>query len=151
MKNSPHDKALRARLGPSKFSAQGFMGSDTRTVEEIIAEDRRWMEQVGITVEKIADDLGEAYRRGREALGGTVDLGDGRTAVYHESMGRVASPFRGDGVFEKGEVVVTDTKNGLQLRLTALGIHLIRRHGFFQGRGSAYRIEPPEAVRVLRL
>jgi hypothetical protein len=84
----------------------------------------------------------------REAFGGEVDIKDGVTATFHESMGRIPSPFRGEGVFEKGETTVH--VNGTpKLRITRLGLHLIRNHLFFQGEGSPYRIDPIEADRIL--
>ena len=35
--------------------------------------------------------------------------------------------------------------------LTSLGLALIEKHGFFQGRGSRYRIDPAQAVALLGL
>jgi len=66
-------------------------------------------------------------------------------------MGRIPSPFQGDGVFEKGDVVLTDSATGEQLVLTALGLSMIEKHRFFQGRGSRYRVEPARAARLLGL
>ena len=65
-------------------------------------------------------------------------------------MGRIPSPFQGDGVFEKGDVVLTGP-GGEQIILTALGLSMIEKHDFFQGRGSRYRVDPALAVRLLGL
>ena len=61
MKESPTDKELRERLGPSKFSGEGFLGNDTRPVQDIISHDLAVLESRGITPEIIAGRLTEIY------------------------------------------------------------------------------------------
>lgn len=149
MKETPQDRSLDERLAASKFSGDGFLGSDHRPVDEIITEDLRTLDRLGIAKDHLHAALADAYATARAALGGQIDLRPGLTAVAHESMGRIPSPFRGDGVFEKGDVVLTDTATGETLILTALGLFLIHKHGFFQGHGSRYRIDPTRAARLL--
>ncbi|NQT54365.1 hypothetical protein HQ576_20070, partial [bacterium] len=48
----------------------------------------------------------------------------------------------------KGDVELT-TPDGATLRFTALSIHLIRAHGFYQGRGAPYRLEPTQLAELL--
>ena len=151
MQETPEDKALEDRLGASKFSGEGFLGTDHRPVDEIIADDRRTLERLGVPPEKLLAALRNAYEKARAALGGEVEIRPGLTAIAHESMGRIPSPFRGDGVFEKGDIVVTDSSSGEGFILTSLGLALIEKHGFFQGRGSRYRIDPARAAALLGL
>ena len=151
MKQSPSDKELAGKLKPSVFSARGFLGSDVRPVDEIIGDDLRALARYRIPKETVAKALEEAYEKARAVFGAEVTLRPGVTVVFHESMGRVPSPFVGDGVFEKGEAVVTDKKQGQSLIITPLGIHLIKKHGFFQGKGSRYRINPVDAIEILGL
>lgn len=150
MKETPEDKALEDRLGASKFSGEGFLGTDHRPVDEIVAADLHALAQLGVSKEALLAALRDAYEKARAALGGEVEIRPGVTAVAHESMGRIPSPFRGDGVFEKGDVVLTAAA-GEQLVLTALGLAMIEKHGFFQGRGSRYRVEPARAAALLGL
>lgn len=151
MKESPRDRAQRINLGPSKFSGEGFMGNDPRTVPEIVADDQRALDAAGVSRETLVKSLREAYARAREELGNEVEVAPGINAVFHESMGRIPSPFRADGSFEKGDVVVANTARAESITITALGISLIEHHGFFQGSGSPYRVEPLAAARVLGL
>jgi hypothetical protein len=150
MKETPEDKALEARMGASKFSGEGFLGTDHRPVDEIIAADLHALGLLGVAPEKLLAALRAAFEQARAALGGEVAIRPGVVAIAHESMGRIPSPFRGDGVFEKGDVVVTSAA-GDQLVLTSLGLALIEKHRFFQGRGSRYRIDPERAARVFGL
>ena len=151
MQETPQDKSLEERMGASKFSGEGFLGTDHRPVDEIIADDLRTLERLGIPPEALLAALRRAFEQARAALGGEVEIRHGVTACAHESMGRIPSPFRGDGVFEKGDVVLTEAASGRRIVLTSLGLALIEKHGFFQGRGSRYRIDPAEAAALLGL
>ena len=151
MKETPQDKSLEERLGASKFSGEGFLGTDHRPVDEIIADDRRTLERLGLPKERLLAALRDIFDKARAELGGEVAVRPGVVAAAHESMGRIPSPFRGDGVFEKGDVVVTNSATGEHVVLTSLGLALIERHSFFQGHGSRYRIDPAHAAALLGL
>ena len=151
MKETPEDKSLEDRLGASKFSGEGFLGTDPRPVDEIIADDLRTLERLGLPKERLLAALRDIFDKARAELGGEVAVRPGITAIAHESMGRIPSPFRGDGVFEKGDVVVTNSATGEHVVLTSLGLALIERHSFFQGHGSRYRIDPARAAALLGL
>ncbi len=144
----PKEKSLRQLLGPSQFSSEGFLGTDVREPEEIIKEDLMALQQLGATKEKIAAALRDVYVKAERALGNSVNISEKVTAVHQEARGRIPSPFPGDGEFQKGQVVLSDARSGHSLLITPLSIHLIEKHGFFQGKGSKYRIEP-EAVALL--
>ena len=150
MKETPEDKSLEDRLGASPFSGEGFLGTDPRTVDEIIADDLRTLDRLGLPKERLLAALRDVFDRARAELGGEIPVRPGVVAVAHESMGRIPSPFRGDGVFEKGDVVVA-AASGEGFILTSLGLALIEKHGFFQGRGSRYRVDPARAAALLGL
>ena len=148
MKRSPEEQRLLERLLPSRFSGPGFLGADTHPLEEIVLADLRQCRALGVEPADIAQGLNKALQKARAGLGARIELCPGVTAVFHESRGRVPSPFRGDGTFEKGEAVIALSDPEARLTVTALGIHLIACHGFFQGRGAPYRIEPGAAFRL---
>ncbi len=146
MKRSPEESDLLKNFGPSKFSAGGFLGEDPRSPEEIVTVDARALERAGTDRETVARALGEIFDRAREALGAEIEIMPGVRARYYESRGRIPSPFRGEGAFEKGEVAVRGFPGYGEMILTRLSIHLIKTHSFFQGKGQRYRIEPEAAV-----
>ena len=150
MKETPEDKSLEDRLGASKFSGEGFLGTDHRSVDEIVAADLHALAQLGVSKDALLAALRDAFEKARAALGGEVEIRPGVVALAHESMGRIPSPFRGDGVFEKGDVVVASAA-GESFVLTALGLAMIEKHSFFQGHGSRYRIDPARAAALLGL
>lgn len=151
MKKTEEDKRLVDRLKPSKFSAEGFLGSDFRDAEEIIAEDLRILERSGTTAEELAQALRDIHDLAKAGFGNMVVVGKHLTAVFIEVRGHVPSPFPGDGSFEKGETVLTNTRSKEEIRLSDLSLHLIATRGFFQGLGSPYRIDPAKAMRVFGL
>ena len=150
MQETPEDKALEDRLGASKFSGEGFLGTDHRPVDEIVAADLHALAQLGVSKAALLAALRDVFEKARAAFGGEVEIRPGVTAVAHESMGRIPSPFRGGGVFEKGDVVLSSAA-GESFVLTALGLAMIEKHSFFQGRGSRYRVDPVQAAALLGL
>ena len=51
--------------------------------------------------------------------------------------------------FAKRVTTIKLTESGEAISWSDLNIHLIEEHGFFEGKGSAFRIEPGELVRVI--
>ena len=149
MKQSPEDKQIMERMAPGMYCREGFLGTDHRPLSIIVDMDRSTLVELGITKEQITERLDTILTTAAGAFGAPVAVGKGLQAVYHEAMGRIPSPY-GDGIFPKGEVELT-TDGGATYRFTPLSVHLIGRHGFFQGRGNRYRIEPAEIVQVLGL
>ena len=148
MKRSPELQQVAARMAPGALTRDGFLGTDPRRIEEILDTDNSTVSGLGTTHEAIADALADIMQRAKAELGRPVPIGEHVTAVHQEAMGRMPSPWPGEGVFEKGEVDLTDA-TGDTLRITALGVDLIAAHGFYQGRGSRYRIEPAQVCRML--
>ena len=80
-----------------------------------------------------------------------------RPATAHAQTSFTVRGGRGwDGEEGVGRLKVTSSPsyakvyiNGRYVGETPLSIHLIRAHGFYQGRGSRYRVSPRELVRRL--
>lgn len=150
MKETPSDKKLDEFLQPSKFSAQGFLGTDQRPLDEIINADRKALQVLGIDKEYLVTQLKTIYTKIKDALGVEIELKKGIAGRFDESMGRIPSPFREDGTFEKGQAEICFQATGRRIYLTALSINLIERHDFFQGVGSAFRIAPEDVKDLIK-
>ena len=144
------DKTLRDILGPTQFSADGFLGKDPRDPEEIIKEDAETLKKLGTTKEKMAAALREVYILAERAMGNPVQVTEHVKATYHEALGRIPSPYPNDGTFQKGEALIEDGSTGRSCIVTPLAIHLIEKYGFFQGKESKYRIDPETAMELLK-
>jgi hypothetical protein len=151
MKKAPDESRQLDRLGRSKLSAEGFLGRDRRQLEEIIADDSQICEKSGTTSAEIADGLDRVFSAAEALFGVPARISNSVSAVHVDAKGAVASPFPGEGRFNKGETIITNTNTNEQFRITRLSIHLIRAHGFFQGVGSTYRVEPDRIALTLGL
>ncbi|HAU36692.1 MAG TPA: hypothetical protein DCX07_03115 [Phycisphaerales bacterium] len=138
------------RMAPGVLCRDGFLGGDDRPLGEILDADRAAVEAAGLTHEEIVRRLGEILRLAMARYGAPVEVGGGLTAVYVEAMGRIPCPWGGHGVFAKGEVRLADRLTGRQIVFTPLSVHLVDEHGFYQGKGSRYRLEPRLLAELLR-
>jgi len=151
MKQSPQMNAVQARMAPGAITLDGFLGSDRRTLSEILEEDANTVNRLGLTHEQIADRLDYFTQRGRRGLE-TAVLVDGRYEVRVRSVrGCLPCPWGHKGLLAKENTFLKDAQTGEEMMWTALLSHLIREHGFYQGRGSIFRMEPERAKRVLGL
>jgi hypothetical protein len=149
MKKSPQLERLEETLRSSRLSARGFLGDDHRSLWEILDADARQVERLGYTMAEIATRMKEITETAKEGLGDWVDVGDNLKACSTDARGVIACPW--PHAFRANKTVTTAkrTDTGKQIRWADLSIHLIAEHGFFQGKGSAFRLEPRELVEII--
>jgi len=150
MKKSPEEANLEDRLKPSIFSGGGFLGHDDRPINEIIADDLKALEEETINKNDLEKLLEKAFKQVKQGWGQKIQLSENLYGTFYESKGKIPSPFRGDGVFEKGEARIIHQKEDQELIITDLSLNLIKKHDFFQGKGSRYRINPVQAYYILQ-
>ncbi|MCK9242465.1 MAG: hypothetical protein M0Q18_04325 [Candidatus Cloacimonetes bacterium] len=127
----------------------GFLGKDTRNFKQIIADDEMVLEKLGKSAEEIADRLEYFQQKSFDAFQGSTvvdEIYDVNTEVVR---GYLPCPFMHQGVYRKSYTTVTNTKSGKSFTYSALNIHLIRVHHFFEGKKSHFRLEPRELVAEL--
>jgi hypothetical protein len=69
--------------------------------------------------------------------------------MVDEAKGFLVCPWVHPGRFDKRVTTLKNIESGKTIRWSDLNIHLIARHGFFEGIGSAFRLEPAEFVRLI--
>ena len=114
------------------------------------AADRAEMAEADLTFEQLAERLEEVLAAAMAAMGGGVAVGDW-TATYHEAMGKIPCPWGHPGLYPKAHIILKKMETGENLVWSDLAIHLIGEHGFYQGRGSPYRLDPSTVKRILEL
>lgn len=150
MKTNPADKAILDRMRPGVLSAEGFLGNDPRSLSQIVAEDTAALEAEGLTPAELGDFLADLHAQVDAALGGPIQLAEGQVTLEEdEVMGRIPCPY-GCGA-RAHKAVIRVRFEGRELMLTPLHAHLIGAHGFFQGRGTIFRLEPTDLVALYRL
>jgi len=148
MKQNPHIQQIVERMAPGVLSRDGFLGSDSRPLEEILEADGAIVARLGTTHQELGRELEKIILEARASLGTKVLVNDRFNAVHKEAMGRIPCPWGYCGTFAKGHVELVDTQSGLRIMFTALNVHMITAHGFYQGRGSCYRLEPTEIYQL---
>ncbi|NLC31931.1 MAG: hypothetical protein GX781_01365 [Clostridiales bacterium] len=149
MKENPRDEMLQRDMREGRLSKDGFLGDDDRDIQEIISDDEAVLATVGITAAKIADTMRALTQEGLKGMGEECPVGDYMIKV-EEYMGFMGCPFK-DGFRQAKRNTTIRNQNGKTMIWTDVNIHLIGAHGFFQGKGAEYRLEPMELIEFLEL
>lgn len=149
MKESPQSKHLEEILKLSNLSAGGFMGDDNRSISEIIESDTARVQKLGYSLEQIGQRMRQITNKGIAALGASVDFDDNLEVIVDEAKGIIVCPWPHPGRHNKRVTTVENKNSGEVVRWSDLNIHLITEHGFFEGKGSAFRVEPEKLVKII--
>jgi hypothetical protein len=150
MKKSPQTQQLEDMLHSSQIVSGGFYGDDPRDLSEIIDRDDAEVAALGTTLGELAVKMRAITAEATRGLGLWVDLPGGKRAKIDEAKGQLICPWP-DDEFRCNKRVTTleNETTGETVFWTDLSIHLIEAHGFFEGRGSVFRIEPGHLIRLL--
>ena len=121
-----------------------YLRDDDRPLERILGEDAEIVSRLHMDLDEITSKMKRFYDLGREGLGEPVVTDDDFEITVREDRGIIPSPWGDNYGAPKAIIDVTNLRNGKKLRFSMLGWHLIRSHGFFQGKGSPFRIDPRE-------
>ena len=149
MKESPQDRKLEELLRSSRLAAGGFMGHDTRSVSEVIDADAAELSRLGFTKEQVAERMRQITQVAISGLGTWVQVNDDLEGKVDEAKGRLICPWPHKGKLAKRITMVKVIETGDSIRWSDLNTHLISEHGFFEGKGSNFRIEPRELVQII--
>ncbi len=132
-------------------SDAGFLGHD-ESLLEVMAEDNRFVvERLGLAHQDLARPLlllGHFARR--QTRPRTVKLGDMKfkvSAIHYN--GSQYSPFE-DHTSASTDVTVINMRTGHGLTYSPLVPLMIERYGFYEGKGTSYRVDPRSILDLLR-
>lgn len=151
MKQRPELQAIQLNMLPGKFSAEGFLGEDNRNLADMLLEDQKTVDRLGVTHEAIAARMNALTEQGKTGLGREVTVDDDYLVVVEDYMGRIPCPFRDFRATDKRSTTVTRLSTGQILKWTDLNIHMIDMHGFYEGKGSTFRLEPADLAAFLKM
>lgn len=149
MKQSPELNAIQDLMRPGALTAHGFLGTDGRSIVDMIEDDDARVKRLCLTHAAIAARMIELRDAGARGLGEFVNVEDDLEVRVDSVRGKLPCPFGDRGMEQKGFTVVRNKPLGREISYTDLNIHLIEAHGFYEGRGSAFRLDPEELVAVL--
>lgn len=149
MKKSPQEEKLEKMLQPSKFSADGFLGSDKRNLWEIIEADAAAIASAGKTMEQVSQRMQELTDIGKKGFGDWLDAGHGLEVSVDDNRGKIPCPWPHSVRCLKRVTTVRHRASKTEIRWSDLNIHLIKEHGFFEGKGALFRIEPTDLISLI--
>jgi hypothetical protein len=140
---------LEEVLRSSAIVAGSFMGTDTRPVQEVIDTDLAEIARLGYTVGQLAARMKELTELSIPRLGNWIDVDDKLKVVSQDYKGQIVCPWPHPAQLAKRVTTVRRRDRDESIRWTDLNIHMISEHRFFEGRGSAFRLEPKKLTSVI--
>ena len=151
MKQSPTDKKIQELMKPGRLTLDGMLGQDHRALSEIVDADQSAVNGLGVTHDDIAGRLDALTRAGLAGLGTEIVVEDAYEVCVCETRGRLPCPFGDRALVPKSITHLRSIETGEEMHWTRLGIHMIRAHGFYEGHGAHFHVDPARAVRILKI
>lgn len=151
MKQTVQMQAIQAKMKPGVIVRDGFLGADGRTLVDILTGDEAAVLRLGLTHGDIAGRMIGLRDAGTAGLGEFLDVPPHFEVRVDSVRGKLPCPFGDPGIFPKTNTTVRNTRLGREITYTDLHIHMIGSHGFYEGRGSQFRLEPRDLAEVLEV
>lgn len=151
MKQSVQMDRVQQNMRPGRITRDGFLGADGRKLVEILIEDDATVKRMGLAHEQIAQRMRVLRDAGARGLGGVVTV-EGHFEVQVNSVrGRLPCPFGHAGTVAITNITVKNLNTKREIVYTDLNVHMIERHGFYEGKGAPLRLEPREIAEILEV
>jgi hypothetical protein len=148
------EKDMRPGAKSEVGSRAGFLGPEEKLLDVMAADNRYVVDELGLTHQELAKHLHAIGAIGRWQVWdhGRYDY----EFVYRGrrfktstvvTKGIQPSPFL-DGTQSGTDVIVENLDTGKKMRYGLLVPYLIERYGFYEGRGTSYRVEPSTVLEV---
>ncbi|MBN1126317.1 MAG: hypothetical protein JXA82_15020 [Sedimentisphaerales bacterium] len=151
MKQSPDMKKLEEVLRSGRIVHEGFLGNDPRSLVEIIESDLATVERLGLTCESIAKRMLELTEAARPRYGAWTEPQEHIRVRCEDVKGSIVCPWPHAGRFVKRITTVHRLDLDKSIQWTDLNTHMIAEHGFFEGKGSFFRLEPDLLAEIIFL
>jgi hypothetical protein len=135
-------------------SRVGFLGPKEKLLEVLAADNRYIVDELGLSHRELARHLhaiaaiGMWQRKHKKEEAEFLYHGKRYKVVVETSRGTQPSPFR-DGTTSGSNATITNLDNGKKLQYGLLVPYMMERYGFYEGKGTPYRLEPSAALEVL--
>jgi hypothetical protein len=151
MKKTNSLNALEQTLRLASATRAGFLGRDARGLAAILRADDEAIRRRGLTHAHIARRLLALRRAGWKGLGEPVSVPPHFEVCVDAARGTLPCPFGDQGSFAKVNTTVRNLESGKEITFTDLNIHLIATHGFYEGRGAQFRLDPEHLMDTLEM
>lgn len=151
MKQSPQLQKVQDQMKPGVITLYGFLGTDGRNLIDILTEDDGEVKRLGLSHEQIGERMQTFREDGMRGLGEYIAVAPHFDVRVETVRGKLPSPFGGPGLYAKTNTAVRNNKLGKEVVYSDMQIHLIRDHGFYEGKGSPFRLDPGTLADVLEI
>jgi len=151
MKQTPQMQKIQDNMRPGVITLDGFLGNDSRNLIDILVEDDADVKRLGYTHKTVAMRMVELRDAGKRGLGEFVSVEPHFEVRVDSVRGKLPCPFGDPGVFPKVNTTVRNLELDREITFTDLNIHFILAHGFYEGRGSNFRLNPGEVIKILEI
>jgi hypothetical protein len=144
---------LEKDMRPKAASNAGFLGPNEKLLEILAADNRYVVDELGLKHQELARHLhamgtiGNWQERHEQEGAEFVYQGKRFKVQVEHTRGIQPSPFR-DGTASGSNATVTNLDNGKKVRYGLLVPYMIERYGFYEGKGTPYRLEPRLVLEV---
>ena len=149
MKQTEQMKEIQEKMKPGVITLDGFLGSDDRNLIDILVEDDAEVKRLNLTHEIIAARMLELREAGKEGLGDMVNIAPHYEISVDIRRGKLACPFGHRGLIRKSMIRVRNIEKDREITYADMNIHMIKEHGFYQGKGSSFRLDISDLVDIL--
>jgi len=150
---------LEARMRPGCFSQSGFLGPH-ESLRQVLDADAQTLAELHVTAEDLAARLGELLEPAVESKALATRAGHYRIRIQRYKGPQIC-PFAPEphenpcpgGSMRLASIdwEIENTRSRIKLSGPGLIVHLVRRHGFFEGPQSPYRVAPRSLAQLLEL
>ncbi|TFG59331.1 MAG: hypothetical protein E4H36_14005 [Spirochaetales bacterium] len=151
MKQSPYLNKVQESMKPGVITLHGFLGSDSRNLIDILIEDDAAVKRKNLTHDLIAARMIEFRDSGAAGLGEFRRVPPHFEVKVDSVRGKLPCPFGEPGIHQKTNITVRNTVLDREITYTDMHIHLVQMHGFYEGTGSPYRLNPGILMEVLEI
>ncbi|HYT94095.1 MAG TPA: hypothetical protein VEL76_35595, partial [Gemmataceae bacterium] len=148
------EKDMRPGAKSDVGSRAGFLGKDEKLLDILAMDNQYVVDELKLTHQELARQLhtfgaiGRWQRTNKQEGAEFVYHGRRFKVVVKSTKGIQPSPFYDDT--KSGSVAtVTNLDTGKMLTYGLLVPYMVERYGFYEGRGTPYRLEPRTALEVL--
>ncbi len=151
MKKSKALDALDQSLRQANTTGTGFLGTDERPLKSILQDDDHAVRKLGLTHADIAQKMVALRRAGWDGLGEPVAVPPHLEVCVDAARGTIPCPFGDQDAIAKVNTTVRNLASGERVVFSDLNIHLIAAHGFYEGRGAQFRLDPEQLRDALEI
>jgi hypothetical protein len=151
MKQTVQMRMIQEKMKPGVITRDGFLGAEKRNLIDILIEDDETVKRMNLTHQIIANRMIELRDAGMRGLGDFISVEPHFEVRVDSVRGKLPCPFGDPGIFPKTNITVRNLNKNREILYTDLNIHLIYSHGFYEGKGSPFRLDPKDLVEILEV